>query len=113
MQHDLGSAKQAHCFRGQQVGVTGTCAHQVNLASHDWYMHLRNLTSDKSRGPCELQKPGIAPLAGVLRSRLAPSRKCCVRKIAFSESKLLILALPVARSNCQIQSGELVGLWPR
>src|SRR5437879_8364908 len=74
MQDDLGGAKQVHCFRGQQIGVTGTCAHQVDLAFHDWYVHLRNLTSRKSRGPCVLREPGMAPLAVLLRSRLAPSR---------------------------------------
>src|SRR6266403_2220792 len=63
-----------------------------------------------SRGAIELHEPGMAPLAVILKSRLAPSTKRCVRNIAFSESKLLILAAvrqPAARCIAEFSQGSL------
>src|SRR6266581_26266 len=40
MQDDLGSAKHAHRFDGQEIGISWTGSHQADLPLHDWRFHM-------------------------------------------------------------------------
>src|SRR5580704_10197942 len=52
VQHNFSGTKDPHGLHGQEIGISRTGSHQINLTFHDWLVHVSHPAAGVSQRPC-------------------------------------------------------------